>query len=103
MRTAWTLRFSEQANKEASFLLEVHASIELRALNAYAPSAQPWQEIHMHKESSSLGGHLVTSARPRHQTPNPSLERTRNGMPRKALISFWALRVLPLRSAQLKR
>ena len=36
-------------------------------------------------------------------TPNPSLERTRNGMPRMALISFWAMRVLPLRAAQLKR
>ncbi|HEY8707786.1 MAG TPA: hypothetical protein VIM34_07285, partial [Burkholderiaceae bacterium] len=32
------------------------------------------------------------------------LERTRNGMPRMALISFWAMRVLPpLRAAQLKR
>jgi hypothetical protein len=34
---------------------------------------------------------------------NPSLERTRYGMPRRALISFWALRVLPQRAAQLKR
>ena len=31
--------------------------------------------------------------------PNPSLKRTRNGMPLQALISFWALRGLPLRAA----
>jgi hypothetical protein len=36
-------------------------------------------------------------------TPNPSIERTRNGMPRMALISFWAMRVLPLRAAHVKR
>jgi hypothetical protein len=35
-------------------------------------------------------------------TPNPSIERTRNGMPRMALISFWAMRVLPLRAAHVK-
>ena len=35
--------------------------------------------------------------------PNPSIERTRNGMPRMALISFWAMRVLPLRAAHVKR
>ena len=34
---------------------------------------------------------------------NPSIERTRNGMPRMALISFWAMRVLPLRAAHVKR
>ena len=32
-------------------------------------------------------------------TPNPSLKRTRNGMPLQALISFWAFRGLPLRAA----
>jgi len=37
------------------------------------------------------------------QAPNPSIERTRNGMPRMALISFWAMRVLPLRAAHVKR
>jgi hypothetical protein len=34
---------------------------------------------------------------------NRSLEPTRTSMPLQALISFWALRVLPARSAQLKR
>ena len=29
--------------------------------------------------------------------PNPSIERTRNGMPRLALTSFWAKRGLPER------
>jgi len=36
-------------------------------------------------------------------TPNPSIERTRNGMPRMALISFWAMRAMPLRAAHVKR
>ena len=35
--------------------------------------------------------------------PNPSFERTHTGMPLQAFISFWALRVLPVRAAQLKR
>jgi hypothetical protein len=37
------------------------------------------------------------------QAPNPSFERTNNGRPLQALISFWALRVLPSCAAQLKR
>ena len=37
------------------------------------------------------------------QRPNPSIERTRTGMALQALISFWALRALPPRAAQLKR
>ena len=36
-------------------------------------------------------------------TPNPSIERTRTGRPLQALISFWALRVLPVQAAHLKR
>ena len=31
------------------------------------------------------------------------IERTRTGMARKALISFWALRALPARAAHVKR
>ena len=34
---------------------------------------------------------------------NPSFELTRSGRPLQALISFWALRGLPPRAAQLKR
>ena len=30
--------------------------------------------------------------------PNPSLNRTRNGMPRLGVISFWPKRVTPLRA-----
>lgn len=37
------------------------------------------------------------------QRANPSIERTRNGMPRMAFISLWAMRVLPLRAAHVKR
>ena len=34
-----------------------------------------------------------------HRRPNPSLKRTRAGMPFQALISFWAFHVLPARAA----
>jgi hypothetical protein len=37
------------------------------------------------------------------QTPNPSIERTHNGSPLQAFISFWALRSLPLCAAHVKR
>ena len=36
-------------------------------------------------------------------TPNPSVKRTRNGVAHLALISFWAKRTTPLRSAYLER
>ena len=39
--------------------------------------------------------------RPIELQPNPAFERTRTGRPLQALISFWALRVLPARAAQL--
>ena len=35
--------------------------------------------------------------------PNPSVKRTRSGMARLAVISFWAKRVIPLRAAYLER
>jgi hypothetical protein len=34
---------------------------------------------------------------------NPSIEGTRNGMPRMEFISFWAMRVLPLPAPHVKR
>ena len=37
------------------------------------------------------------------ETPNPSVERTRNGGPRLALISFWAKPAPPPRAAHVKR
>jgi hypothetical protein len=33
-----------------------------------------------------------------HPMPNPSLNRTRNGVPRLGLISFWPRRGTPLRA-----
>ena len=35
--------------------------------------------------------------------PNPLVNRTRNGMPRLGLISFWPKRVLPLRAGYRER
>ena len=35
--------------------------------------------------------------------PNPSVERTRSGMARMALISFWTMRAMPPRAAHLQR
>ena len=37
------------------------------------------------------------------QRANPAVKRTRNGKPRMAFISFWAMRVSPLRAAYLER
>ena len=48
--------------------------------------------------SVTLGAARGTSYPPPRQ-PNQSLKRTRAGMPLQALISFWALRVLPARAA----
>jgi hypothetical protein len=39
----------------------------------------------------------------RWEVPSYSIEGTRNGMPRMAFISFWAMRVLPLRAPHVKR
>ena len=36
-------------------------------------------------------------------TPNPSIERTSTGMALQTLISFWALRALPVPAAHVKR
>ena len=36
-------------------------------------------------------------------TPNPLVNRTRNGMPRLGPISFWPKRVLPLRAGYRER
>ena len=52
--------------------------------------------------SVTLGAAKGTSYSPPRQ-PNQSLKRTRTGRPLQAFISFWALRVLPARAAQLKR
>jgi len=35
--------------------------------------------------------------------PNPLVNRTRNGMPRLGLISFWPKRVTPLRAGYRER
>jgi hypothetical protein len=36
-------------------------------------------------------------------TPNPLVNRTRNGMPRLVFISFWPKRVTPLRAGYRER
>jgi hypothetical protein len=54
------------------------------------------------KRSANLGLE-VTGRAVRVVRPNPSIERIRNGKPRRAFISFWAMRVLPLRAAHVKR
>ena len=40
---------------------------------------------------------------PMQVSPNTSLNRTRNGVPRLGLISFWPRRVTPLRAGYLER
>ena len=51
-----------------------------------------WQNV---SQRSAEQGNTVT--------PNPSIERTRTGKARQALIEFWALRALPARAAHVKR
>ena len=58
------------------------------------------------KNASSVSSYAVAEASTRGicavqrlALANPSLKRTHTGMPRKAFISFWALRVLPARAA----
>ena len=52
----------------------------------------------------SVGGGIVISMRILTSTPpNPSIERTHNGSPLQAFISFWALRSLPLCAAHVNR
>ena len=48
--------------------------------------------------SVAVGSAMGTSYSSSRQ-PNQSLKRTRTGRPLQALISFWALRVLPARAA----
>ena len=48
-------------------------------------------------------GKLVASRGGARLMPNPSIERARAGMALQALISFWALRALPARAANVKR
>ena len=55
------------------------------------------------KTSASAGGRAHAVRAFFKQRSNPSVERTRNGRPPLALISFWAKRVPPLRAAHLKR
>ena len=51
------------------------------------------------KVQGFVGSHRQPGAHARLQS-NPAFERTRTGRPLQALISFWALRVLPARAAQ---
>jgi hypothetical protein len=45
---------------------------------------------------------LRPGSMPHSKTPDPFIERTRNGMRHRAIISFRVLRVPPLRSAYIK-
>jgi hypothetical protein len=81
-------------SKQASqpFSAKLHASLQARASN--------WQLPSKHLTLPHSSRHLQAQCK---HAPNPSFERTPTGMPLQAFISFWALRVLPARAAQLKR
>ena len=68
----------------------------LAAMQSHFFSTQAVPRTHPFWVQSSCG-------RRRTPAPNPSFERTRSGRPRTAFISFWAMRVLPARAAQVKR
>ena len=71
----------------------------------HQPSGTLWlvNPEHQLRAPLQLAAPFTAIALHRSAAPNPSIERTRNGMPRMALISFWAMRVLPLRAAHVKR
>jgi len=66
------------------------------SVRRFAPSALVCFAIQVKTQTQSK----VAAQRAR---PNPSIERTRNGMAHLAFISFWAKRAMPLRSAHVKR
>ena len=68
--------FNEASSFSVPLLVRCPAVLALR----------PWRA----HNASELGATLQ---------PNPSLKRTRGGMPRVAFISFWATRVTPPRAA----
>ena len=53
--------------------------------------------------ASEVGGIINAMSSFNRPPPNPSIERTHNGSPLQAFISFWALRSLPLCAAHVKR
>jgi hypothetical protein len=97
--------FEFNASSSPSFLsrlpgaqVQLRACVPPRGSCTLAVIKAPLSEPLFPKSSSSTS---FTAAAM--QAPNPSFERTHNGRPLQALISFWALRVLPSRAAQLKR
>ena len=66
------------------------------SIRRFAPSALVCFAIQVKTQIQSK----VAAQRAR---PNPSIERTRNGMAHFAFISFWAKRAIPPRSAHVKR
>ena len=55
------------------------------------------------KQALALTFSLLPTTYYERMLPNPSIERTRNGRPSLAFISFWAKRVLPVPAAHVKR
>ena len=78
------------------------SSSEQRLKSIHAPS-QGASTARLQEESPVQSLVALQSLWCRPPRPNPSVERTRAGRPLQALISFWALRVLPARAAHLKR
>ena len=82
---------TDQCNRQAHQPLR-EATPEVIAVAAEAVAARAGEK---QMASAQVG---VTE-----ETPNPSIERTSNGMPRLAFISFWAKPVMPLLAAHVKR
>ena len=59
--------------------------------------------IDLRDNPAHTSGSIPTKKHLNSAWPNPSIERTHNGSPLQAFISFWALRSLPLCAAHVKR
>lgn len=62
-----------------------------------------WRHSNESEPVVQAGVLLKVRREARAMTPNPSIEGTRSGIQRVALLSFWAMRVLPLRAPPVRR
>ena len=82
------------------FILRLIASVvHTGCMNTVNVAGTPTPQRKATYFTSAVARSVVNRRAPPPQPPNPSLKRTRTGMPFQALISFWAFHVLPARAA----
>jgi len=69
-----------------------------RIKNKLSPSIPQASSLNATRQANTMQAAFLSM-----RSPNPSVERTRHGMSRMAVISFWAMRAMPQRAAHLQR